>query len=55
MSEEKMNEPKTTSPDELAKPKKPGDVQLNEQELGEVSGGTQSRSDGGGATVGRAN
>ena len=53
MGEEKMNEPKTTSPDELAKPKKPGDVQLNEQELGQVSGG--ARSDGGGATVGRAN
>ena len=40
MSDEKMNESeKNASPDELAKTKKPGDVQLNEEELGKVSGG----------------
>ena len=39
MSEEKMNEPKGTSPDELARTKNPGDVQLNEEELGKVTGG----------------
>jgi bacteriocin-like protein len=37
MSDEKPMEP--TSADELAKAKKPGDIQLSEEDLNEVTGG----------------
>jgi bacteriocin-like protein len=37
MSDEKPMEP--TSADELAKTKKPADIQLSEEDLNEVSGG----------------
>jgi hypothetical protein len=39
MSEEKMSESKSTSPDELTKTKKKSDVELTEQDLQNVSGG----------------
>ena len=39
MSEEKMNESKGTSPDELTKTTKPSDVQLTEEDLATASGG----------------
>jgi hypothetical protein len=39
MSEEKMNESKSTAPDDLTKTKKNRDVELTEQDLQNVSGG----------------
>jgi bacteriocin-like protein len=39
MSEEKMNESKSTAPDDLTKTKKNSDVELTEQDLQNVSGG----------------
>jgi len=39
MSDEKPIESKNESADDLTKSKKPGDIQLNEEELKDVSGG----------------
>jgi hypothetical protein len=41
MSNEKQFDP-NASADELAKPKKPGDVQLSEEDLSKVTGGAAS-------------
>jgi len=50
MSDEKATESKNPSAEEMTKSK--GEKQVKEEELDKVTGG---RSDGGGATVGRAN
>ena len=43
MTDDKANErPKSTSPDELAKTKKKGSVELTEQELRKAAGGLVS-------------